>query len=95
MPVGKYFTYVGSALLALLFVFDACFGDNERNTRFDASLFDSATYAPRFEEIAATRELRLPRDVTPVSRVRDVFAQFVPSEARRGKRYSAAITIVR
>ena len=95
MPVGKYFTYVGSALLALLFVFDACFGDNESNTRFDAWLFNSATYAPRSEE-TAMRELRYTRDVTPASRIRDVFAQFNPSEARRGKRYSAAaITIVR
>jgi hypothetical protein len=97
MPVGKYFSYVGCALLALLFVFDACFGESEANSRFDASLFESATYAPRHEEIATLYEFRYSRDLTPASRVRDVFAQFVPSEAKRGKRYSstAGIIIVR
>jgi hypothetical protein len=93
MPVGKYFGYVGSALLALLFVFDACFGDNE-STRFDASLFDSATYAPR-EETVAPYEFRYSRDITPANRVRDVFAQFVPGETRRGKNTSSPIIIVR
>jgi hypothetical protein len=94
MPVGKYFTFAGSALLALLFVLDACFGDHS-SSRFDASLFDSAHYAPRIGEIAAAREFRFARDVTPASRVKDVFAQFVPSEARRGKRQSPPIIIVR
>ncbi|MBR1120830.1 hypothetical protein JQ628_04820 [Bradyrhizobium lablabi] len=95
MPVGKYFGYVGSALLALLFVFDACFGDNESNTRFDASLFDSATYAPRQEQMPAPYEFRYSRDMTPASRVRDVFAQFVPGETRRARPVSSAIIIVR
>jgi hypothetical protein len=94
MPVGKYFGYVGSALLALLFVFDACFGESETRSRFDASLFESATYAPRHEEIVAPTERRFTRDVTPAGRVKEVFAQFVPGEARRGKRTSAA-TFVR
>jgi len=99
MPVGKYFGYVGSALLALLFVFDACFGESKTNSRFDASLFESATYAPRLVEAAAPPyEFRYSHEITPAGRVRDVFAQFVPSEARRGKRYSSAagsIIIVR
>jgi hypothetical protein len=96
MPIGKYFGYVGSALLALLFVFDACFGESEANSRFDPSLFDSATYVSRHQEVATPYEFRYSRDMTPANRIRDVFAQFVPSEAKRGKRYSsAAITIVR
>jgi hypothetical protein len=94
MPIGKYFGYVGSALLVLLFVFDACFGDSEANARFDPSLFDSATYASRQQEIATPYEFRYSRDMTPASRVRDVFAQFVPSEAKRGKRYSTAAGVI-
>ncbi len=47
MPITKYFAVVGSALLALLFVSDAYFGDAESRSRFDGSLFESATYAPR------------------------------------------------
>ena len=94
MPVGKYFGYVGSALLALLFVFDACFGEGDANARFDSSLFDSATYASRQQEIATPYEFRYSREMTPASRVRDVFAQFVPSEAKRGRRYSSTASVV-
>ena len=94
MPVFKYFGVVGSALLVFLFVSDAYFGDNESDLRFNGSLFESATYAPRLEEIAATAELRFTRDATPVDRVKEVFAQFVPNESRRGKRY-ASTTVIR
>ena len=94
MPIGKYFGYVGSALLALLFVFDACFGD-KANARFDASLFENATYAPRFEEVAATKELRFARDIRPARRVKEVFAQFVPGEGKSGKRHSSATAFIR
>ena len=41
MPVSKYFVFVGSALLVLLFVFDAYFGDDESNSRFNGSLYES------------------------------------------------------
>jgi hypothetical protein len=95
MPIFRYFAVAGSALLALLFVFDACFGDNETSSRFDGSLYESAIYAPRLEEIVATKELRFTRDVTPANRVKEVFAQFVPSEGKRGKRYSSIATFVR
>jgi len=95
MPITKYFAVAGSALLALLFVSDAYFGDAESRSRFDGSLFESATYAPRLEEVVATKEFRFTRDVTPASRVKEVFAQFVPSEAKRGKRYSSLATFVR
>jgi hypothetical protein len=95
MPIFKYFTIVGSALLVLLFVSDACFGDNESNSRFNGSLYENAIYAPRLEEIVATEELRFTRDVTPANRVNEVFAQFVPNEGKRGKRYSATTTVIR
>ncbi len=88
MPISKYFTYAGSALLVLLFVSNAYLADDEADLRFDGSLYESALYAPRQEETRATAELRFTRDVTPAIRVREVFAVFVPNERRRGKRYS-------
>src|SRR5258705_9622570 len=89
MPVFKYFAVVGSALLVLLFVADALFGESEGNSRFDASLYESTLYAPRSGETAVTVERRFPHDVTPAARVRELFAQFVPNEIRRGKRYAS------
>jgi hypothetical protein len=86
MPIFSYFSVVGSALLALLFVSDALFGDN---ARFDGSFYESAIYAPRSVEILATQERQFPRNATPADRVKEVFAQFMPNEGRRGKRYSA------
>jgi hypothetical protein len=88
MPVLKYFAYVGSALLVLLFVSDAYLTDDESNLRFDGSLYASALYAPRVEEIQTSTERRLARDVTPAVRVKEVFAVFVPNERRRNKRDS-------
>ena len=88
MPISKYFTYVGSALLVLLFVSNAYFTDGDAELRFDGSLYDSALYAPRVEEIRTTAEPRFTRDVTPAVRVREVFAVFVPNERRRNKRES-------
>ncbi len=93
MPIFKYFAVVGSALLVLLFISDAYLGDDD--LRFDGSLYDSAIYAPRMAEVAATTELRFTRDVTPANRVREVFAQFVPNESRRGNRYSSNTTVIR
>jgi hypothetical protein len=61
MPIYKYFAVVGSALLVFLFVTDTYFGDNESNSRFNGSLYESAIYAPRLEETAATAELRFTR----------------------------------
>jgi hypothetical protein len=94
MPVFRYFSVAGSALLALLFVTDAYFGDAESRARFDPSLFDSTTYVSRHQEVTTPYEFRYSRDMTPANRVRDVFAQFVPSEAKRGKRYSAAASVI-
>jgi len=94
MPASRYFTIVGSTLLKLLFGWDAYLADEAGNARFDGSFYDSATYAPRLEE--AMVEPRFTRDATPADRVREVFGQFLPSEYRRGKRYSsAAITVIR
>jgi hypothetical protein len=90
MPVFKYFAVVGSALLALLFIF----GADESNSRFDGSLYESAMYAPRLEEIAAKKEVHFTRDVTPADRIKEIFSQFVPSEARRGKRFSSIPTFM-
>jgi hypothetical protein len=86
MPIFKYFAFVGSTLLVLLFVCDAVFGDNENNSRFNGSLYESAIYAPRLENPVATEEPRFTRDVTPANRVREVFALFVPNEGNRRKR---------
>lgn len=88
MPVCKYFTVVGSALLTLLFISNAYLTDDESNLRFDGSLYQSALYEPRQEETLTMAELRFTRDVTPAVRVREVFAVFVPNERRRGKRDS-------
>jgi hypothetical protein len=95
MPIFKYFAVVGSALLVYLFVFDAYFGDRESNSRFNGSLYESALYAPRLAEIVVTAERRFTRDATPANRVKEVFAQFVPNEGKRGKRYSSVETFVR
>ena len=95
MPVFRYFAVVGSALLVLLFISDALFGDPARDSRFNGSLYESALYAPRPNELALTAELRFTRDATPADRVRDVFAQFVPNESKRGKRYSSLGTVIR
>ena len=92
MPIFKYFAVVGSALLVFLFVSNAYFGDDESNSRFNGSLYESAIYAPRLEQTVATAELRYTRDVTPADRVKEVFAQFVPNEGKRGKRYSSTAT---
>jgi len=87
MPVFKYFTVVGSALFALLFISNAFLTDDE-SLRFDGSLYESALYAPRVAEIQTTAELRFTRDVTPAVRIREVFAVFVPNERRRNRRDS-------
>jgi len=86
MPIFKYFAVVGSALLFYLFVSDPYFGDDQSNSRFNGSLHEGAIGAPRLEQAMAAAQLQFPRDVTPVDRVKEVFAQFVPSEIKRAKR---------
>jgi hypothetical protein len=86
MPIFKYFGTVGSVLLAVMFVADAYFGYDERNSRFNGSFYESALYAPRLEDGVAAQELHFTRDVTPAARVKEVFAQFIPNEGRRARR---------
>ncbi|MBR0712502.1 hypothetical protein JQ632_00885 [Bradyrhizobium liaoningense] len=75
------------AMLGLLFVSDAFFGDGD--PRFDNAFYDSAFYAPR------SKEFRFASDITPAARVDDMFSQFFPSEGKRNKRYSSLTTIIR
>ena len=84
MPVFRYFTIAGSALLVFLLVSDAYFAD-ESSSRFNGSFYESATYVPRVE-VATVTELRFTRDASPADHVREVFAQFVANEVRRAKR---------
>ena len=93
MPIFRYFTIVGSALLAFIFASDAYFGGREGHPRFNGSLNESAVYAPRLEEVVATRELRFTRDVTPAARVREVFSQYVANDGRRWKRDAAMASL--
>lgn len=95
MPVFRYFAVTGSVLLVFLLVSDAYFGDSESDARFNVSLYDDATYLPRLEETIASEELRFTRDVTPAGRVKEVFAQFIPNESKRWKRYSSTATVIR
>ena len=90
MPIFRYFAGVGSALLVLLFVSDACLRDGDSDLRFDGSLYQSALYAPRLVETLV--EPRFTRDASPADRVREVFAQFMPNEGRRTKRYASSAT---
>jgi hypothetical protein len=86
MPLFKYFGAVGSALLAVMFVSDAYFGDDEGEPRFNGSFYESALYAPRLEDAVAAREIHFTRDVSPAARVKEIFAQFIPNEGRRVRR---------
>jgi hypothetical protein len=86
MPLFKYFGAVGSALLAVIFVSNAYFGEYEGESRFNGSLYESALYAPRLEGVITTREIQFTRDVSPAARVKEIFAQFIPNEGRRVRR---------
>ena len=87
MPVFKEAAIAMAALVGLLVASDALFGDAE--PRFDSALYDTAFYAPR------SQEFRFARDATPADRINDMFGQFFPGEAKRGKRYSSLTTIIR
>lgn len=95
MPVLRELAAAGAALFTLLFVSNAIFGEDTGNWRFEAALYDGATYAPRPEDVAAMNQMRFMREAPPAVRVREVFAQFLPSEGQRGKRYSSLTTIIR
>ena len=90
MPIFRYFAVTGPALLVLLFVSDAFLRDDESDSRFDRSFYQSAIYAPRVAD--TLEEPCFTRDVSPADRVKEVFAQFVPNEGKRNKRYSSIAT---
>lgn len=87
MSVLREVVVAVAGVYALLFVCDALFGVSE--TRFDDAYYSSDFYAPR------SREFRFASNTTPAARVSDAFAQFTPSEAKTGKRYSSLTTIIR
>ena len=95
MPISSYSAVTGSALLVLLFVSDAYLGDRASDSRFDGSFYESATYAPSQVGPATPTQRPMTRNVTPAVRVREVFAQFVPNEGKRGKRYASLETVIR
>ena len=95
MPISSYSVVTGSTLLVLLFISDAFLGDRTSDLRFDASFYESVTYAPSRVEPATRAERRRTREVTPATRIREVFAQFVPNEGKRGKRYASFEAVIR
>lgn len=87
MSVLKEIAAAVAGVSALIFVCDAVFGGGDG--RFDDEYYRSSFYAPR------PAEFRFAGDTTPVARISDTFAQFVPSDAKPGRRYSSLTTIIR
>jgi len=71
----------------------ASLDDRKGNSHFSGALPEPAVYAPRSAEVVAKPEPPLTPDVTPAQRIREVFAQFVPDEGKRWKRYSSAAMV--
>ncbi|MBI5132375.1 MAG: hypothetical protein HZA66_23290 [Rhodopseudomonas palustris] len=92
MPVLRYFATVGPALLALIVIVDAVFG--EAPPRFNDAIFSSAVYAPSIAAASLRPERGFADDVTPADRVRQVFGQFSANDSKRLKRYSSAATAI-
>lgn len=95
MPINKHLAVVAWAVLALLVVSDALFGDSDSAQRFDPAYYASATYAPRVVAASAADDRYFSDDITPSERVKDVFGQISISDSRRIKRYSSLSTIIR
>jgi hypothetical protein len=91
MPVFKYFITVGPALLALLVIVDAVFGDGP--PRFNDAIYNSALYAPRMAPAGGRQPIDFAA-ITPADRVKQVFGQFSASDSKRLKRYSSASTAI-
>jgi hypothetical protein len=70
-------------------------GDTKGNSHFSGSLPERAVYAPgmAMDMVVANPEPSSTRDITPAARVREAFAQFVPDDGKRWKRYSSAATV--
>ena len=90
MSVLREIAAAVAGVSALIVVCDACFGVGE--ARFDDDYYRSSFYAPRSN---ATNEARFASHLTPAARVSDAFAQFMPGEAKPGKRYSSLTAIIR
>ncbi|WP_322516956.1 hypothetical protein SR870_05145 [Rhodopseudomonas palustris] len=87
MPVFRYFITVGPALLALLIVIDAVYGDGP--PRFNDAIYNSALYAPRVASVGARQPSGFADDITPADRIKTVFGQFSASDRKGLKRYSS------
>ncbi|MFC0242798.1 hypothetical protein [Rhodopseudomonas telluris] len=92
MPVFRYFVCVGPALLAVLVIIDAVFGEGP--PRFNDAIYNSASYAPRFAAASAQQQRSFSDNVTPADRIRRVFGQFSTNDANRLKRYSSASSTI-
>lgn len=89
MPVFRYFAFVGTSLLVLLLLSDACFGPGEADSMLNPPAQASAIEALPGPNSFPT-ERWYPANMTPAARIKEVFAQFVPGESKRLKRYSSA-----
>jgi hypothetical protein len=63
-------------------------------TASTGSLYQCTIYEPRLEETVSAPERRFTRDATPASRVKEVFAQFVPNEKKRVKHFCSSATFI-
>ena len=81
MPVARYFLFVGGILLALILAIDAFFPQQAVVASYDTSL-------PTIVPPVVTAQARAiapaaAAEVVAPANVRDTFAQFVPSEAKK------------
>jgi hypothetical protein len=83
-PILKECAMIVPAILALLMLSETYFGVDEASSRFDDSLFASATYARPLEGTGARAERNFAQDVTPARRVNEIFGQFASPGTRRG-----------
>jgi hypothetical protein len=86
MPVLKECAMIGSTILALLILSQTCFGIDEGSSRFEDSLYASATYTRPLGGTGARAERHFAADVTPAGRVNEIFGQFTSRGGRPGSR---------
>ncbi|MCP9626721.1 hypothetical protein NML43_06450 [Rhodopseudomonas palustris] len=88
MSVLRYFVSVGPALLALMVIINAVFG--EAPPRFNDVIYDSALYAPRSAVSSVRQDYSFASNLTPADRVKEVFGQFSVNDGKRPKRSAPA-----
>jgi hypothetical protein len=76
MAISKCFTFMGTALLVLLFACHAYF----YQAYFQEGDFQEGNFR---EGTGLATERRLADDVSPAARIRETFALFVPGDAKR------------